>query len=638
VYWLICWWMLTLGVGLVSGSAVAQVRMEARLGLQGAVRLGKLNVVTVQVHNAGEPLAGTLGVRTWLGSEARGDFHVTTFTRAVELPPGARKRFTFTVPITSTADPVEVTLRTGETVLAQQQLDLHEALHAEQVIVGLTRDVSLDFLATAFKAHTRVVYLPPSELPQHWSGYDSVASVVVKGISLQGLSEAQSTALRQWVASGGTLIAAGDSQYTLLTEPRLRALLPVEVLGLQQVERLPTFAERYEVSLPQTPLVVVRARLVRGQVLIGTADAPLLAQRRFGKGRVVFLAVDYAMQPFSGWQGQAALWREMLQPPENVDFSRMFAELGLLDEAHPIMKLLGRPVLAFPSHLAIGGYLLAYCALLAVLFWRMSKRQERCGRYWGGIAGLILAGTLYAASPLLERGLSQPALLFDVTTMELLPGTGYARMHGYVGIFAVRGGQFALAFQQPETILRHTFTRGVGKAGRELEASVAGAFALRHIVLEPWALRIFSTESMAPLPVQVTAQRHAAGLTIQLENRGAVALEDALVVYQGKMFPLGAVAPGETVLDNLYLPLQSAESMQEMAWRVLLKRRHRDGDTRLAYLQEVLLQQYFGDKRLAEASETPFLAGWLLAPTTLAAAPAAWSMQGVTLVVSHLAL
>jgi hypothetical protein len=68
----------------------------------------------------------------------------------------------------------------------------------------------------------------------------------------------------------------------------------------------------------------------------------------------------------------------------------------------------------------------------------------------------------------------------------------------------------------------------------------------------------------------------------------------------------------------------------------LLKRRPAEAHPRLAYLQEVLLQQYFGDKRLAEASERPFLAGWLLAPATLA--PAAWPVQGVTLVVSRLAL
>jgi hypothetical protein len=639
VYWLITWCLLALLLGYVPGGAAAQVTMEARLGLQGALRLGKWNVVTVQVHNAGGAVLGTLGVRTWLGSEARGDFHTTTFTRPVELPPGARKRFTFAVPISGIADPVEVTLRTGETVLAQQRLDLREALHAEQVIVGLTHDVSLDFLATVFqKTHTRVVYLPPDDLPQHWSGYDSVSAVVVKGVSLQALSTEQNTALHEWLANGGTLIAAGDSQYTLLTEPRLRALLPVEVLGLQQVAGLPAFVAHYEVPFPATPTVIVRARLTHGQVLVGTPDAPLLVQRRFGKGRVVFLAVDYAMQPFPGWQGRAALWNEILQTPENVDFARLFAELGMLDETHPIMKLFGRPVLDFPSHLTIVGYLLMYCSLLAVLFWRMSKRQERSWRYWGGVVAVIVAFTLYALSPLLERGLNQPALIFDVTTMELLPETGYAHLHGHLGLFSVRGGQFHLAFQQPETILRHTFTRGVGKAGKDLEASIAGSFSLHNIGLEPWALRVFSTESMALTPVQVTVQPHVAGLTIQVENRGALPLQGATVVYQGRIFVLGAVAPGEAVFDDLYPTLTNAESAQEMTWRVLLKRRPAEADTRLAYLQEVLLQQYFGDKRLAEASETPFLAGWLMAPSTLRPAAAAWPVQGVTLVVSRLAL
>ena len=639
MYWLILWGILALVLGCVPGGAAAQVTMEARLGLQGALRLGKWNVVTVQVQNAGAAVMATLGVRTWLGSEARGDFHTTTFTRPVELPPGARKRFTFAVPISGIADPVEVTLRAGETVLAQQQLDLREALYAEQVIVGLTHDVSLDFLATVFrKTHTRVVYLPPSELPQHWSGYDSVAAVVVKGVSLQALNVEQNTALHEWVANGGTLIAAGDSQYTLLTEPRLRALLPVEVLGLQQVEGLPALVERYGVPFPETPMVVIRARLTRGQVLVGTPDAPLLVQRRFGKGRVVFLGVDYAMQPFPNWQGRAALWNEILQTPDNVEFVRLFAELGMLDETHPIMKLFGRPVLDFPSHLTLGGCLLTYCSFLAVLFWRMSKRPERCGRHWGGVVVVIIAFALYAGSPLLERGLNQSALIFDVTTMELLPETGYAHLHGHLGVFSVRGGQFDLAFQQPETILRHTFTRGVGKAGKDLEASIAGSFTLHNIGLEPWALRVFSTESMAPTPVQVTLQPHVAGLTIQVQNRGALPLQGATVVYQGKLFALGAVAPGEAVFDDLYPTLHNAESAQEMAWRVLLKRRPAEADTRLAYLQEVLLQQYFGDKRLAEVSATPFLAGWLMAPTTLVPASAALPVQGVTLVVSRLAL
>jgi hypothetical protein len=144
---------------------------------------------------------------------------------------------------------------------------------------------------------------------------------------------------------------------------------------------------------------------------------------------------------------------------------------------------------------------------------------------------------------------------------------------------------------------------------------------------------------MAPTPVQVLVQPHAAGLTIQVQNRGALPLQGATVVYQGKIFALGAIAPGEAVFDDLYPTLRNAESAQEMTWRVLLKRRPAEAaDTRLAYLQEVLLQQYFGDKRLAEASETPFLTGWLMAPATLVPTSAAGPTQGVTLVVSRLTL
>ncbi len=51
-------------------------------------------------------------------------------------------------------------------------------------------------------------------------------------------------------------------------------------------------------------------------------------------------------------------------------------------------------------------------------------------------------------------------------------------------------------------------------------------------------------------------------------------------------------------------------------------------DVLMSGKQEVLLQQYFGDKRLAEASETPFLAGWLLAPTTLGPAPTGFASAG----------
>ena len=50
------------------------------------------------------------------------------------------------------------------------------------------------------------------------------------------------------------------------------------------------------------------------------------AERSFGKGRIIFLAVDYSAEPLASWGGNSALWKEILQPSEQIDFSGVFAD------------------------------------------------------------------------------------------------------------------------------------------------------------------------------------------------------------------------------------------------------------------------------------------------------------------------
>ena len=628
--------ILCLWCAVLPGLAGAEVTMEARLGLQETVRLEKWNQIIVRLHNSGQPVSGTLGVRVWRGSDIRGDLHVTSFTRPVSLSQRARKRFAFTVPITSISRPVEVFLRRGEEVLQQQSLDLRTALSAEQVILGLTRDLSLDFLATLLSTHTRIVYLPQDELPQHWYGYDSVSAVVLKGVSLQSLSEAQTRALRQWIAGGGTLVVASDSRVALLTEPRLQALLPVQVLGVQQRDGLPELAAHYGVPMQPAPLIAMQARLTQGEVLVGSAAAPLLAQRAFGDGRVVFLAVDYATQPLAGWRGNQALWHDVLQPAERIDFSRVFAELGLLDERHPAVEILSRPVLLYPSHVTLGVLLTAYCGVLGGLFWFIKRRRPRPAATGLAVALLLLAFSAAGYGLLAQHSLHRSALAFDLTTLEVLPGTGYARLRGAVGLFSVHGGRYALPLQQPETMMRHTFTRGAGPAGEALEVGgAAESTTIRHVDLGPWTLRALSLEGMAPAPLRVRAERQAGSLSVRINNPGALPLHAAAILHRGAPSPLGTIASGETVSVVLPDTPQRPEPPHERLWQTVFAHSPLSGNRRLAYMQEVLLRHYFNDRRLAD-HDAPFLSGWLLAPGIVqpnSGAPHTW---GLTLVVSPL--
>ena len=184
----------------------------------------------------------------------------------------------------------------------------------------------------------------------------------------------------------------------------------------------------------------MQARLTRGEVLVGSPEAPLLAQRAFGSGRVVFLAVDYATRPLAGWRGNRALWHDMLRPAERIDFSRVFAELGLLDERHPAVEILSRPVLLYPSHVMLGAFLTVFCGALSALFWLVRRRRLRPATAAAGVTLTLLAFIAAGYVMLVQHSLHQPALAFDLTTLEVLPGTGYSRLNGSVGVFSVHGG------------------------------------------------------------------------------------------------------------------------------------------------------------------------------------------------------
>jgi hypothetical protein len=622
--------------------------MTVSLGLQDTVRLERWNLVTVSLHNSTEALSGEVGVRVWRGSEYRKDLHVTTMTQAVQLPHRARKRFTFSIPIASVTHPIDVFFRSEGTVIAEQQLNLRDALSAEHIIVGLSHDLGLDFLATTFQRHTRVVYLPVLDLPRVWSGYDSVTAVVIKGVSLQRATSAQWQALQQWILRGGILVVAGDSQYALLQEPRMRQLLPVEVSGLDEVRGLPALASHYGVPLPAVPLVQLRTRLTAGEVLVGTPEAPLLAQQPWGDGRVVFLAVDYAAQPLDTWPGQKALWSDILQPSDQVDYSRVFAELGLLDDSHPMMKLLSRPILHYPSHTLLSIILIVYCSCLALIFWWMRRRGDR-RRGWIAVTAAVALAVVSAYLFCQERGLREMALLYDLSVMEVFyqppqhqseNGEApllYARTQGHLGVFSPRGGELALTFQRPDTILRHTFHRGMGKGYEHLTLRLGTETVLDGIQLDPWSLRVMSVDSMVPAPLHVRAERHVTGMTLRVKNLGAIPLLGATVLYRGRLFVLGDISPGTELFEDLYVSLQSAENQYETAWQALYKVRGSQAAKSARYQQEVLLQHYFGEAHLSQVSQAPLLIGWLPAPADLAPVAGTPTIRGMTLVVGHLA-
>ena len=185
------------------------------------------------------------------------------------MPAGAR-RLVRTVLIDSLAHPLRVRVRQNEHSLASAELPLKRRFTDLQLVAVLSPEVSLDALN---RRGVRVTYPLLEHLPEHWRGYDGLKALVVHGTSLESLTARQYSALKKWLASGGTLVVSGRADYTLMRTRRLRDLLPAEPEGLLKVSsrelfpdadshqqihlhRVKTPSSRVTRRLDQAPLVV----------------------------------------------------------------------------------------------------------------------------------------------------------------------------------------------------------------------------------------------------------------------------------------------------------------------------------------------------------------------------------------------
>jgi hypothetical protein len=159
------------------------------------------------------------------------------------------------------------------------------------------------------------VVIGPSDLARGFAAYDPLDGLVLGAAPLSQLDPDQGKALRSWVASGGLLIVTGGTDFSGMRPSGLDVLLPVDVLGTETGNAIPELTRLYGSFESAEPLLIARARPRPGtNVLVGTIDHPVVAERRFGKGSVRYIAIDPRHNPFRAWKGSANLWQDLLLP------------------------------------------------------------------------------------------------------------------------------------------------------------------------------------------------------------------------------------------------------------------------------------------------------------------------------------
>lgn len=254
-------------------------------------------------------------------------------------------------------------------------------------------------LQRRFDRTLHLAHGPPTMIPNLSLGLESVDLIVWDDADPTGLTEAQLTALVQWVEKGGRLfLAAGRTADTLSQSARLDPLLPVTIGQVSAHKRLPDVRRRLllagDRAVTGAPVTVAACTLREGpevqERLRDEVAGTFLASRRVGMGEVVFIAASL---------------NELLTGPNVQVEQALIRLLGLRDNPIPDADIDAAPYALFRhieaeiGFLGAGSAYLALALLFAAIYtlsstlgaWNLLGRRNLRRHSWTvlAIAGLI---------------------------------------------------------------------------------------------------------------------------------------------------------------------------------------------------------------------------------------------------------
>jgi hypothetical protein len=610
-------------------AAAGDIGLEVVVGAADTFSVGRWTTVTVSVSNRGGDLLGDVELVTGHGDPLARSLHRVIHRRALQLSRDARKRLQFTVMLESVARQLEArVLRDGE-VLARQRVDLRRRVAADALVLVLSRDADLDYLNRQPGHALRVVYPLPERLPGHWRGYDAVRALVLHGVSLERLSDAQYEALQRWLASGGVLVVSGGANQSLLRTPRLARLLPATPAGLLGPLDAAVIGEALGVPLPAGEGVILnRVRRPQGEVLAAVDGVPLVVSRALGRGRVHYLTFDIARRPLQRAVALQALWQRLvplapaLRPPP----------AGSAAEHERLLRgLLQREGAGFPGHVSLLYFLALYLAVLAT----------GCRLRGSRPATRRLATAMTLGAPLLFAPVAwwlfgptlfpKGATAVSAALVEPLGDSGYARVSLDLGLYSNHSRALMLEFEGMQPAFVTQPRQGGPTSDWRVEHTAAGG---RIGVTErgSYVLHGVRGEDVIPFGVDLQVARDGDALRVAVTNASGRRLRNLWLLYQGRGHGLGDLAPTQRLRRRLRLGANGVELWPDEPWRVLKPvqqadrrpRRGRDpGVDRLLFAP--LLKEGVHSSGPAEA----VLIGYASSPLRRAGPSADWRVDGV---------
>jgi hypothetical protein len=513
------------------------ITWEVTPGFNGVYRAGAWFPIKVTLSNSGPDVRGALELRILTGQSS-------TFSQTVELPHNAKKQLVLPVasrPDQSGALNAELTLRSGNTVVRQERIKLNG--HDSFVrIIGVISDQggALPELANMIPPDNgsgALLRLSGADLPDRAELLQSFNVLFVHAVDTSLWSDAQRTAIRDWVGNGGQLVIGGDP----VAARGLGDLLPATFEETGQTSSLQGLSVGtswpVRADAPAVPVLRLTPAPDAEVVLRGDNDLPLLVRRWSGLGLVAMSS--FGLERLRDAGDAARFWPTVLWLQGDpawgwVDLRQRGR--GILEQAIEL------PGLRLPSPLAMFGFLLLYIVTIGPLNYLLLRRLQR--REWAYITipllVLLFSGGAYAWGTIGRGG---AASVTELSIVSVLADPTRGQATTFLALFSPTRRSYDVQ-ADPEALVSN-LEEPWSRSGGDVDVVFGeGDVRVPQLLVDVGGVRTLAADHLVDVP-QFEARRTGAN-EITVRNGSAQPIEDIVLISgQGSTQTLGALDPGQ---------------------------------------------------------------------------------------------
>ncbi len=504
-------------------------------GYNGTFKAGAWIPITITVANSGSDLRGRVEWRWQTGA--------SRFAQSVDLPRGAKKQIVLPAVANSRGGDATVELYSGTTAVASEEHIHFNQVDVNTLVIGVLSDMSnalaeLAGISSNQGSSTTLLHLGQADLPERWELLQSFDVLFVHDTDSSTWSDAQRTAVAQWVADGGQLIVGGDRTRTAAG---IGALLPATVTEPARPARLAALSAKLGWK-PRDPAASVQALRLKpqagAQVLAADGDMPLLVRRSYGGGQVIQATFD--LQALNTQGNAVPLWERLIirggPPPE---WSQLQSNAQWV-----LQQSIALPALRLPSIWELLGFLALYIGLVGPANYLILRRLDR--REWAYVTvPLTVALFTAGAYGVGARGRGGSASATALTIARAAPGSTTGEALSYLGIYSPVRRSYRVGLGQEALVRDGLDMVGLGRQPMETRRTES-AVEVPALFIDVGEMRPLNVQQTTPVPdVRASIQHGGGQSTIEIENRSSQPLVDVALVAGQSLQKLEDLRPGE---------------------------------------------------------------------------------------------